>query len=1607
MSENSDNSYETEIIIDQGEPDDQSEQPSHDSSKQYEEDYDMGEDQGDKDFEVDNETQGDLGELIIDKINPPLYSTGLYLLILEQHDEFKDYIGELTELNENYFILNNETEPPIQINLDDVGNIIYKLDDNRNIIDILNIKEVEPEIVLNGDDIFKDDEIKLNVEEVDKQFRKYNETEIKEDFISEIINLYNIFDDELLIKKITDMSYSFFDLIKDNKSISDIDRTDVLSFVKSMINNNDFELPYYILPITALKKKIYEEGDESLIGSENIIISDVDKEIVDKYNSMHADGNGYIKSLESLFSTKYNSYINNLDKNGFIINYQGHIIRECLDDSCVGFNINNINNYKIDLLKSREELYTLDNSEKNIYVNSDQFNITGLLFIPVHLSNYRLQLDLKNNHFNLFENVKLSHRSYSIKSFRESFLENDFISNKINNDSLKAGYNKQLTAYLFDLENNITLDKLSELLSKSLPNNKSIINSIDKKILKYIYNFEDFEKLLLFYNIKINDLLEEDKNEIIDLIKLNINNYEKIYKKILKSVIKPLKKVKYITKELNIHEKIKLCREYILRNTNIIERNYLLTKFIKIYCREANNLTENNNWLYSNKTNEQILCKHYLYSSKIDKNPEYYDNLKSLFCPQSDEGHITCVNCGHLIDNVDFSSFQGYSDGKVVNTTAALEQEVIVNVSEGNTEIKKHINMVLKNFNIKLFPDDLENIVEIMVIFDTDKLTDFRYNESNYINKYSKSYVYKGKNGKENPKKKNAIIKNYKKYIENLNYFLTISFLIFIHIQISSNIYKNVLISDLLDYDENETWKLISTTNNHKSINSKLITYIKKKLIDHLEKNRNLLLQKEEVDDQFDEEFIKTIKYFLQPQFNLYNKINRYFILNKSTGNEFTKETWPTYKPIYDNKLVMSINKYISSKDHEMKDYFINNDSFENISLLKDINKIEPKFIEYKLPVSTLIGNQSYKRLYMYSLKLNGKSRIFPILNLLANKFLEDINDSKINDLFTKCHFKNNKFTEIDYGKLQSIIIGEITKYEIENTEDRDNIEKFKYINLNNTDYLLLNGQIKTHYKYIPAVIFIDSNYEELTNNNGEFLIKLFKNYCIADNDELIVNTIDENLLNYYLIDYNVELSENIPECKKVSIPPSEENFIRIMEYLPNKNKLIFNQFNYIEYTEKYSNDDIYKYLNFNKLIENRLISFFKDKYLEDPLLNNIFKTITDLKTSKVNQELIDYTTFTNKIDEISVNIVDTIDNYFENIDELFGQILINDKYNQNFVVENLQIKRFKSIPISGLNNVEHSSKILNKLATDINNPYIYKRLIDDIFYTLSCIKNNKHTSKIKKGLYKLSDANNDSFNEFLTINNLLCHDDLFFKRSQSELDNGLKYKGFKQYFHENNLIYFEELYDYIKDFNNNLDKLRGISNNLLDNEFTLKINKYIFVFIINKISDYIKGLIDTDSDIYLSLNSKLVEINNEEINIDNAVICLSKFLLDILINMYEKYYDINWVYISEELLNKAVMKQVSREKQTYLKKTTQMTKEQKYKNDLMNGMGKGTLYKESEKENTKYAISDEYEQETLKTKKELLNTDAATDETYQADEGYDTQLYDQAEQDEGEYDNS
>ena len=68
-------------------------------------------------------------------------------------------------------------------------------------------------------------------------------------------------------------------------------------------------LPDYILPIVALKKKLYILGaDETNIDESDTLTTNFNEEIVEKYNYVNAEGNGYIKKLDALFSEKYKSY---------------------------------------------------------------------------------------------------------------------------------------------------------------------------------------------------------------------------------------------------------------------------------------------------------------------------------------------------------------------------------------------------------------------------------------------------------------------------------------------------------------------------------------------------------------------------------------------------------------------------------------------------------------------------------------------------------------------------------------------------------------------------------------------------------------------------------------------------------------------------------------------------------------------------------------------------------------------------------------------------------------------------------------------------------------------------------------------------------------------------------------------------------------------------------------------------------------------------------------------------------------------------------------------------------------------------------------------------
>ena len=208
------------------------------------------------------------------------------------------------------------------------------------------------------------------------------------------------------------------------------------------------------------------------------------------------------------------------------------------------------------------------------------------------------------------------------------------------------------------------------------------------------------------------------------------------------------------------------------------------------------------------------------------------------------------------------------------------------------------------------------------------------------------------------------------------------------------------------------------------------------------------------------------------------------------------KDNWTNYKPLYDNKLVQKINGYLNLNNSLFKKYFVNNNSLQNISLLKDINNDEPKYQELNITLSEIMNNPSFKRLYTYSLKLYGKSEVFPLLNLLTEQFINTFTPSgkkNIIELLNKCHYNHvtKKYSSINYDLFKKVFLDDIIKVEV--GKDSDNIRKFIHINLNNTEYLLLNSKVNRHYSYAPPNVYINDSFEKLRSDKSDILDKIFK----------------------------------------------------------------------------------------------------------------------------------------------------------------------------------------------------------------------------------------------------------------------------------------------------------------------------------------------------------------------------------------------------------------------------------------------------------------------------------------------------------------------------------
>jgi len=152
-----------------------------------------------------------------------------------------------------------------------------------------------------------------------------------------------------------------------------------------------------------------------------------------------------------------------------------------------------------------------------------------------------------------------------------------------------------------------------------------------------------------------------------------------------------------------------------------------------------------------------------------------------------------------------------------------------------------------------------------------------------------------------------------------------------------------------------------------------------------------------------------------------------------------------------------------------------------------------------------------------------------------------------------------------------------------------------------------------------------------------------------------------------------------------------------------------------------------------------------------------------------------------------------------------------------------------------------------------------------------------------------------------------------------------------------------------------------------------LSFNKFIFIFILNKITEYINLLLDKKSDEYMNAKSECDKIDNTDITIENNIIVLSRFVFDIIINTYDKLYDSNWIHIDKETYQNKIDEHNAREKQENLDRLDNMSDDARRLNTVQNKIKGGLMYKESEKRNLSRVMTGEYESKTMEERMETL----------------------------------
>jgi hypothetical protein len=1509
----------------------------------------------------------------MDSINMLVNEGDLFIIIFEEDEEFNDHLAIVKDIQGDQISFVNEYQTDLpKIQYTD-GNIILQADD-YHIIDIEKVEEFDMDNI--SDTEFLIEEINEELDITETTVKEYTIQEKKEDMITELISALQGQGNDILIHEISSMMDDIVTIM--GNDVYDTSSS-ALQFIKHILHKKSYILPRWIIPIITNKKVLYKEEEEDNEELEDTIHKDYITTLEQTYNIANTF-NEYNPNSYSTIIKKLNAFqpYENDNSEQKIIPYEGLYIRSCNPCNTLSTQI------PYDMVNTRKE-HLLPIKQSNVTVLStilpkENLALAGFYTLPHTFQDFTI----KCGSINLYEYYLLSNVKYSYKPFSKRFENDKIIPHMMNTDTTNMDplWELNIHSYLFYPE--VTQEQIGDVLETNFPNLKNIIQVIPKDIFDSILNYQDFEKVFLHYDINIHSISPDERIMIHEKIKDNIQsfirNYNKTYKrKVIKNVVK--KKI-----SLSLSDKIKLAKNYISTILDIPLKNYYLHKIITKFSRNAH-INEDKNYLYENidDGSQKLMCNHNLYSCISHHNKEAFDTLMSNFGDVPVGGNIYCKICGHYLCPESFSTLEGFSDDKPSNTREVLntDQDTINEYNEEQLAIQKNIIIICNLIGCKLTKYDEKQIINHYESINQEELINHRYNTPSVFKKlpmYSgiiKQYkmVIPAKTPQEKQQnKKNKVLRDkalstLKEYLVACNQLFSNIFLILFYLQTSIPPYllkskQNIYLWDTLT--QNETWDTVKHQPHQKiSVDTiDTILMIIQKIIKEQPANpfwKHISQFLKESNDykgfpNFKEQFMFSSSYILRND-SLKKKLKLYFDFNQDEGSAiYYKEHWPTFKPKRDTVLITSINKNVTDqlKEEPFKKLLLKKYStlqYENISHITPLREAyeTPKYQTFSIPYSDIMKNEAYQRLFDYSVHLHGTSTEIPIINLLIHRFLDTIPDpGPVKTILSNGIGWKDGITNINYQDFKTTFVKDITEhFKRKQNSDKDTINIYIHIHLNNWNGMLLNGHPKRNYNNYTPNVFPREPFEDIDKDH---ITNLFKQYCTNDDDEIVETFNNDYFITNLIADPNIQRDI---VCDS-SLSKTKENFEKIIKYTLQKNEIPTRQSSneHISYDSR-----IYSFIEENNLLENNTtdtFQLFQDIYylrnLEDPIPQSLLVL--------------------NNMILLNDKYKNIIQSYF--IDAKESEIISQDQY-----------RRYTSLSGRSLETV---SILLDKYLDEC--PYIgnHTDTISSIVARLSQFNDLPGTllhDNIPKQ-WKISDTNIEHMKTFINQNEFLLHGDTF------NLSTKEKYSGFNNYRGQYNLsLCFQGLHEYIKKFNyKNIDILVGESSSnptsFFTEDFCLELKKILFLHLFIQIIDYCNALRDEIS--VVSNNANLLYQSLEiqdQLTIQSSIGICTRFCFDLFIHFFEDYTDPMWIHQISVNLTNELSKQKEREKQNLINDLESKSNDERYVTTQLQTYGIVNWFGNAGKDNLERKKGDDYQSQLLndriETVKELFysNEDA------------------------------